>query len=71
MFIGNVRTFVSYNNIVTSGSRDHLVEQLPPVSSYGKKFAMFTTPERTVGDFFKIVASQDNTSKNVAIIIAI
>ena len=62
IFAGNVRTFVTYDGIATRGSRDHLVEQLPPVSTYGTKFAMMTTPGRSVGDVYKIVCAENNTS---------
>lgn len=58
---GNVRTFVTYDGVAEKGSRDHLVEHLPPVASYGTKFAMMTTPGRTVGDVYKIVSSKENT----------
>lgn len=60
---GNIRTFVEFYNVTEPGSRDHLVEQVPPLNSYGRKFAMFTTPERTVGDYFKMVASLDDTGE--------
>ncbi|VDH98731.1 Hypothetical predicted protein [Mytilus galloprovincialis] len=46
----------------TGGSRDHLVEMLLPVDSWGKNFATVPIPERhNVGDIFKFVASEDNT----------
>ena len=56
VFSGNVRT-----NVGSGDSRDHLVEQLPPLSSWGKRFATVPTPMRTTGDVIRIVASQDNT----------
>jgi hypothetical protein len=40
---------------------DHLVEQMMPVDTWGKDFFTISTPDRTVGDYFKIVASEDNT----------
>ncbi|XP_021365248.1 IgGFc-binding protein-like [Mizuhopecten yessoensis] len=58
---GNRRT------IVDSGfSSDHLVEQLFSVDKWGKKYNVVPVPERTVGDFFKVVASVDSTSIDVA-----
>lgn len=60
VFSGNVRT-----NVGSGNSRDHLVEQLPPVSSWGKRFASVPTPKRTTGDVVRIVASQDNTVVHV------
>ena len=57
VFSGNVRT-----NVGSGNSRDHLVEQLPPLSSWGKRFATVPIPGRTTGDIFRIVASLDNTN---------
>ena len=61
MFSGNIRVHVTYDGISTTGSRDHLVEQVPPISSYGFHFAMMTTPDRSVGDDYKFVASEPDT----------
>lgn len=55
VFSGNIRTSVQ------GSSRDHLVEQLPPVNSWGKKFHMVPIPDRTTGDILRIVAAADNT----------
>ncbi len=41
---------------------DHLVEQLPPTSAWGKRFATIPIATRTKGDFFRIIAAQDNTA---------
>ncbi|XP_013396611.1 uncharacterized protein LOC106163541 [Lingula anatina] len=56
VFSGNVRT-----NIGIGTSRDHLSEQIPPVSAWGKEFATVPIPRRTTGDFFRIIAARDNT----------
>ena len=61
VFSGNIRVHVTYDGISTTGSRDHLVEQVPPISSYGFHFAMMTTPDRSVGDDYKFVASEPDT----------
>lgn len=59
---GNKKTIVGN----TGGSRDHLVEMLLPVSSWGKNFATVPIPERQgIGDIFRFVASEDNTRVNV------
>lgn len=50
----------------TGSSRDHLVEMLLPVSSWGKNFATVPIPERNVGDIFRFVSSQDNTHINIS-----
>ena len=44
------------------GSRDHLVEQLLPVQSWGKNFALIPLPSRTTGDEYRFIACQDNTT---------
>jgi hypothetical protein len=40
---------------------DHLVEQLPPISTWGTQFIATPLANRTMGDTFKIIASNDNT----------
>jgi len=53
---GNSRTSVF------GSSRDLLVEQLPPVSSWGTQFAVPSTPKRIDReDIIKIVCHQDGT----------
>lgn len=59
--LGNSRTSVE------GRSRDLLVEQLPPVSVWGKKFAVPPTPHRPDRpDVLKIVCQQDGTSVMVS-----
>jgi hypothetical protein len=52
---------VAVKDTMTGSSSDHLVEQMMPVDTWGKDFFTISTPDRTVGDYFKIVASEDNT----------
>ncbi|XP_060570175.1 uncharacterized protein LOC132728545 [Ruditapes philippinarum] len=49
---------IDTNTEITS---DHLVEQLVPTQSWGKNFITFPSPERVIGDFVRIFASEDNT----------
>ncbi|KAK3092135.1 hypothetical protein FSP39_025493 [Pinctada imbricata] len=42
-------------------SRDHLVEHLLPVQSWGKNFATVPIPGRTTGDIFRFIASEGTT----------
>ena len=44
---------------------NHLVEQIPPVSVWGKEFITNPTPDNLGGDEFHIIASKDNTDVNV------
>ncbi|MET0752082.1 MAG: PKD domain-containing protein [Pyrinomonadaceae bacterium] len=40
---------------------DHLVEQLPPVSTWGKRFVTMPLANKTKGDYFRYIAAEDNT----------
>ena len=44
---------------------DHLVEQIPLTSTWGKVFITAPSADRKTGDIFKIVASQENTEMNI------
>ena len=44
---------------------DHLVEQIPPVSSWGRKFATAPLKERQAYDVFRILASENLTMVEV------
>ena len=59
-FSGNKKT-----NIGRGHSQDHLVEMQLPVDSWGKKFAISPIPERTIGDYFRFVASETDTKIKV------
>ena len=41
---------------------DQLSEQLPPTSTWGKEFLLVPFAGRTVGQFYKVVSSQDGTT---------
>ncbi|XP_063442489.1 uncharacterized protein LOC134722792 [Mytilus trossulus] len=60
-YSGNIKT-----NIGTGRFGDHLVEQLTPVDTWRRKFMTAPIPKRTVGDYFRIVASEDNTEVRIA-----
>lgn len=59
-FSGNIKT-----NIGIGKFADHLVEQLTPVDTWGKKFVTAPIPKRTTGDFFRFIASEDNTEVQI------
>ena len=44
------------------GSADHLTEMMMPVDTWGKSFLTSSTPDRSLGDVFRIVSSEDNTT---------
>lgn len=44
---------------------DHLVEQLPPIETWGKQFATSPLATRTRGDTFRILAQQNNTEVRI------
>ena len=53
-------------NVPTStGACDHLVEQIPPVSSWGRKFAAAPLKGRQAYDVFRILASENLTMVTV------
>uniref|UniRef100_A0A8W8ILJ9 IgGFc-binding protein N-terminal domain-containing protein n=1 Tax=Magallana gigas TaxID=29159 RepID=A0A8W8ILJ9_MAGGI len=60
VFSGNKKT-----KIGSGGSQDHLVEQMTPVDTWGKNFATVPIPKRTVGDYFKFIASEDSTTVKI------
>ncbi|XP_067948374.1 uncharacterized protein [Watersipora subatra] len=65
MFSGNVRARVDPVNL---SSRDHLVHQLAPVSTWGLQFVTAPIPrERDRGDVFFITASAPNTGVEITI----
>lgn len=49
----------------TEKSADHLVEQMIPVSMWGTKFVTISTSGRDIGDYFRIIASEDSTTISV------
>jgi hypothetical protein len=44
---------------------DHLIEQIPPVTSLGQGFVTVPLASRRAGDIFRIVATQDGTNVTV------
>lgn len=64
--IGNVRARV---DPTTAQSRDHLVQQLPPVNTWGQEFVTVPIPrDMDRGDIFTMTASEANTNVAVTII---
>lgn len=63
VFSGNSRTSIEFTE--PNPSRDHLVEQMPPIEIWGTRYITVSTPGRTVGDYFKILASEANTRVNL------
>jgi len=44
---------------------DHLVEQIPPVSTWGRQFVTLPLARRSHGDTFRILSSEDHTSVSI------
>ncbi|XP_033759596.1 IgGFc-binding protein-like [Pecten maximus] len=61
VFSGNRKT-----NIGSGGSSDHLVEHLTNVDTWGKRFVTVPVPRRTVGDYFKFIASESSTTVTIS-----
>ena len=61
VFSGNDCTMVPRGR----GPCNHLVEQIPPVSNWGKFFLTNPTPNRQGGDEFHVIASEQNTLVHV------
>lgn len=59
VFSGNYKTVVAGTN--TEDTSDHLVEQLVATQSWGTEFVTFPSPDRNVGDYFRVYASEDGT----------
>jgi len=47
------------------GACDHIVEQLPPTSTWGQSFVTMPLATRLSGDTFRVLASTDNTSVSI------
>ncbi|MBO6659679.1 MAG: gliding motility-associated C-terminal domain-containing protein [Roseivirga sp.] len=62
VFGGNV-----FTNVGGCGdARDHLLEQMFPISTWGKSFLYVPYETRLGGDYVKIIASEDNTVVNIS-----
>lgn len=48
------------------GNRDHLIEQMFPISTWGKEFIYVPYQTRIGGDYIKIMAAEDGTEVNVS-----
>jgi hypothetical protein len=59
VFGGNRCTNIPFNQSVFAC--DHVVEQIPPLASWGKTFFTVPLATRQNGDTFRILAGQDNT----------
>ncbi|OEK04352.1 hypothetical protein BFP71_12785 [Roseivirga misakiensis] len=61
VFSGNKST-----NVGDCGpTKDHLMEQMPPISAWGQEFLFVPLQGRSGGDLVKIVASTDGTRVNI------
>ncbi|XP_061172014.1 uncharacterized protein LOC133181544 [Saccostrea echinata] len=57
---------VAVKDSMTRSSSDHLVEQVPPIDTLGKDFFTISTPDRNIGDYFRIIATEDSTEISLA-----
>lgn len=57
---------VAVKDTMTRSSSDHLVEQVPPIETLGKDFFTISTPDRNIGDYFRIIATEDSTEVSLA-----
>lgn len=58
------RTTIPSMNKGVAG-REHLSEMLPPVNKWGRKFTTVEIQRNDQGDFFRLIASEDNTNWNM------
>lgn len=50
---------------LAKGACDHLVEQLPPVETWGRRFVTMPLATRVGGDRFRVVAAEDDTRVSI------
>jgi len=62
---GHERTAVPQTLLPPFDSKDHLIEMLAPVDSWGKEYITVPFGENSNGDIFRIVASSPNTQVKV------
>lgn len=62
VFSGNDCTWVPYESQLPC---NQLIEQIPPVKFWGQHFITSPTPNSPDGDFFHIIASQNNTDVRI------
>ena len=60
---GNKKTVVRRDD--DNKGVDHLVEQIPPVDAWGKRFITFRIPLRKVDNLIKLISSSDRTNVSV------
>lgn len=66
VFTGNDYSRVSSSNPTSGLLASHLVEQIPPVSAWGREFHVVPLPETETGYFLKVVASSNNTTVTIS-----
>ncbi|WP_081652264.1 T9SS type A sorting domain-containing protein [Cyclobacterium qasimii] len=62
VFSGNTCANVPQNTTAC----DHMIEQIPPITSLGKSFVTVPLASRRAGDVFRVVATQDGTNVTVS-----
>ena len=60
---GNKKSIVRTDN--SDIGIDHIVEQIPPVNTWGQKFITYRIPGRRVDNIIKIIASKDSTTVRI------
>ncbi len=58
----HIRAMIPINS---DEGRQYLIEMIPAVQSWGKRFATIEFKRQNKGDYFRLVASQDNTNWSV------
>jgi hypothetical protein len=59
VFAGNIHTAIGDNDAYSY--TDHVIEQMPPLETWGTTFAIISTPNRQNGDRIKVVAEEAQT----------
>ncbi len=67
VFSGSMRCAIPYDALTTDGSpsRDHLVEELPPVSAWGDSALVIPYASATQADLIRAVCAEDQTEIKV------
>ncbi|KAK3088262.1 hypothetical protein FSP39_016736 [Pinctada imbricata] len=66
VFTGNKKTNLYLSGGRGDRGRDHLVEQIPPIVTWGKHFATVPFPERSDGYVLRFVTSEGNTRISIS-----
>lgn len=69
VFAGHQRSLIPFNSSSLI-SRDYLVEQLPPVQSWGKRYLLTPFPQpanlsTNASDIYRVLAANDNTAVSI------